>query len=52
MDIYVNLEICDLIENEEKRKEFGKKARENSLRYEESKIMNQWKNLFENLIEK
>lgn len=44
--------ICDLIENEEKRKEFGKKARENSLRYEESKIMNQWKNLFENLIEK
>lgn len=44
--------ICDLIENEEKRKKFGKKARENSLRYEESKIMNQWKNLFENLIEK
>jgi len=39
-------------ELEEKIKKFGKKARENSSRYEENKIMNQWKNLFENLIEK
>lgn len=42
--------IIYLIENEEKRKEFGRKARENSLRFSEVKIMNQWKELLENLI--
>lgn len=44
--------IIYLIENEEKRKEFGKKARENSLRFSEEIIMKQWKELFKNLIER
>ncbi|STO30817.1 Probable poly(glycerol-phosphate) alpha-glucosyltransferase [Fusobacterium necrogenes] len=42
--------IIYLIENEEKRKIFGKKARENSLKFSEEKIMKQWKELFENLV--
>lgn len=42
--------IIYLIENEEERKKMGKKARENSLRFSEDKIMNQWKELLENLI--
>lgn len=44
--------IIYLIENENERKNFGKKARENSLRFSEDKIMNQWKELFENLLKK
>jgi glycosyltransferase involved in cell wall biosynthesis len=43
--------IVYLIENEEKRKSFGMKARENSLRFSEEVIMRQWKELFESLIE-
>lgn len=41
--------IC-LIEDEEKRKKFGKKAMNNSFRFTEEKIMNQWKELLENLV--
>lgn len=40
-----------LIENEEKRIEMGKKSKELSYNYSEEKIMNQWKELFENLLE-
>lgn len=39
-----------LIENEDKRIEIGKKSKELSYNYSEDKIMNQWKELFENLI--
>lgn len=39
-----------LIENKEKRMEMGKKSKELSFYYSENKIMNQWKELFENLL--
>lgn len=42
--------IIYLIENKEKREIFGKRARENSLRFSEDKIMTQWKELLEKLI--
>ena len=42
--------IEELILDEEKRKLFGKNARENVQRFSQDKIMNQWKNLFENLV--
>ena len=38
-----------LIENEDKRIDMGKKAKELSYNYLKEKIMNQWKELFENL---
>ena len=40
-----------LIENEDKRIEMGKKSKELSYNYSEEKIMNQWKELFKNLLE-
>ncbi|MGL5963546.1 MAG: glycosyltransferase family 4 protein [Fusobacteriaceae bacterium] len=39
--------ILDLMENNEKRKEFGKEAKKNVVRFSEDKIMYQWKELFE-----
>ena len=39
--------ICKLIENPELRKEFGKNARKNVLRYSRDNVMQQWVNLFE-----
>lgn len=44
--------ISYLIENEDVRKVMGKKARENSLRFNEEKVMKKWKNLLENLVQK
>lgn len=41
-----------LIENEDKRIEMGKKSKELSYDYSEEKIMNQWKELFENLVKR
>lgn len=42
--------IEELIIDEEKRKLFGKNARKNIQRFSQDKIMNQWKELFENLL--
>ena len=42
--------IIYLIDNIEIRKNFGKKARENSLEYSEEKIMEKWENLLQVLI--
>ena len=42
--------ICELIENDELRKEMGHKAN-NVQRYEEDVIMKQWENLFNMLIQ-
>lgn len=42
--------IEELILDEEKRKLFGKNARKNIQRYSQDKIMNQWKELFEELV--
>lgn len=42
--------IEELIVNEEKRKQFGKNAKKNIQRYSQDKIMNQWKELFEELV--
>ena len=42
--------ICELIEDEQMRKQLGAKAKENMARYSEDKIMGQWKALFEELI--
>jgi glycosyltransferase involved in cell wall biosynthesis len=42
--------ICELIEDEQLRKQLGAKAKENMARYSEDKIMGQWKALFEELI--
>ena len=42
--------IEELIIDEEKRKLFGKNARKNIQRYSQDKIMNQWKELFEELV--
>lgn len=39
-----------LIENEDKRIDMGKKSKELSYNYSEEKIMNQWKNLYENFL--
>lgn len=41
--------IEELINDEEKRKLFGKNARKNIQRFSQEKIMNEWKKLFENL---
>lgn len=43
--------ICELIENDELRKEMGHKAKINVQRYEEDVIMKQWENLFNMLIQ-
>ncbi|WP_286033948.1 glycosyltransferase family 4 protein [Fusobacterium necrogenes] len=51
IDEMVN-KIIYLIENEEERKNIGKKARENSLKFSEKKIMKKWEELFENLLKK
>lgn len=42
--------VCELIENEALRKKLGQKAKENIARYSEDKIMGQWKELFEELL--
>ena len=42
--------VCELIEDEQLRRQLGNKAKENIARYSEEKIMGQWKNLFEELI--
>lgn len=42
--------ICELIGNESKRKEYGRKAKENVKRFLPEYIMPQWINLFETLI--
>ncbi|WP_455667837.1 glycosyltransferase family 4 protein [Phocaeicola sp.] len=44
--------ICYLIENEEIRKEMGEKARINVKRFETEKIMQQWTQLFNEILEK
>lgn len=41
-----------LIKNEEKRKNMGEKAHQNIARYSKDKVMLQWKNLFEELVNK
>lgn len=41
-----------LIQNETQRKIMGKKAHENIARYSKEKVMLQWKNLFEELVDK
>lgn len=41
---------CELIENEELRKKLGRKAKENMAFYSEERIMGQWKDLFEELV--
>ena len=41
-----------LIKNENQRKIMGKKAHENIVRYSKEKVMLQWKNLFEELVNK
>jgi len=43
--------ICYLIENEAIRIEMGKKARKSAERFRIDKIMNQWKELFESILE-
>lgn len=43
--------ICYLIENEDIRKEMGHQARINVERFKIKNVMNQWKDLFESLIE-
>ena len=42
--------ICKLIENDDLRKEMGKKGRRNILRYSRESIMWRWVNLFETII--
>lgn len=42
--------ICYLIENEDIRKEIGKRAKINIQRYKEENIMSQWQNLFDELL--
>lgn len=41
-----------LINDSEKRKEFGRNAKENVKRFSEEDIMNRWKNLYEELLKK
>lgn len=40
--------ICFLIENGDKRKQYGMAGRKSSMRYQEDLIMERWKNLFDN----
>ena len=42
--------VCELIENDTLRMALGKKAKENIARYSEETIMGQWKDLFEELL--
>ena len=42
--------ICHLIEDEVARKEMGRKARENVIRYSKENVMQQWDNLFKKLL--
>lgn len=42
--------ICELIEDDNLRNKLGHKAKENIARYSEETIMNQWKELFEELV--
>lgn len=42
--------IEELITDQEKRKQFGKNAKKNIQRYSQDKIMNQWKELFQELV--
>lgn len=42
--------VCELIENDALRMALGKKAKENIARYSEETIMGQWKDLFEELL--
>ena len=44
------LKVCELIEDDSLRKKLGHKAKENIARYSEERIMNQWKELFEELV--
>ena len=44
--------ICYMIENQEKRIEMGKKAKENIQRYSRGSIMAQWESLFQLLVNK
>ena len=44
--------ICYLIENEEVRIKMGQKAKENIKRFSEENVMNQWTNLFDELLDK
>ena len=44
--------ICELIEDDDLRIKLGHKAKENIARYSEEKIMSQWKDLFEELVNK
>lgn len=42
--------VCELIEHENLRRQMGNKAKQNIARYSEEKIMGQWKDLFEELV--
>lgn len=42
--------VCELIENEGLRRQLGLNAKQNIARYSEEKIMGQWKELFEQLV--
>lgn len=42
--------ICFMIENEDRRKQMGEKAKENVMRYSAEHIMKQWNELFKGLI--
>ena len=42
--------ICKLIEDEELRKQYGKSARKNILRFSREKVMCQWEKLFETMM--
>ena len=42
--------VCELIEHEDLRRQMGNKAKQNIARYSEEKIMGQWKDLFEELV--
>jgi len=44
--------VCELIENEGLRRQLGLNAKQNIARYSEEKIMGQWKELFEQLVNK
>ena len=42
--------ICKLIEDEELRKQYGRAARNNILRFSREKVMHQWEDLFETMM--
>ena len=46
------VKVCELIENEALRRQLGHNAKQNIARYSEEKIMGQWKELFEQLVNK